>query len=160
MMKRVEYEITVKGILIPWAIRTYLHNKGYILLILITKAVGLYSIFNIQVFGFNFQTVLAFFLFFYFEGFILYRYFFFKNRINKLLGTNRTSSIDFLEEGVLFKDTNSESLVKISEVDRVKETRFFIFAYKGKLKIMAFYKGNFTSEDLGVIRDYFSKFLA
>lgn len=150
-----KYNVTTRSILEPWAIRSYLHSRGYNVLIILSKGLAVYRLINLG-FTFNFDLVLSLVLFFYFELFIIYRYFYFKNQIKTLYGDNREREIQFFEDKIIFKDVNSSTEINVSEITSIKETKWFIFVYKAKKPIIYHYKNLMKKEDVDEIRRYYN----
>lgn len=151
-----KYEVTTRSVLEPWIIKTYLHSRGYNVLILLTKGLAIYR-FSTDGFSFSIDTLLSFILFFYFEFFILYKYFHFKKRVNALYGSNNVREVIFTDDKILYKDVNATTEISVNEITKVKETRWFFFVYKGDKVIITHYKNIMNENDMIEIRKYYDR---
>ncbi|MDC0558865.1 YcxB family protein, partial [Candidatus Izimaplasma bacterium] len=136
-----------------FAIRNYLHRRSYNILILIVKLTSLYYIFLI-VNQSTFMLVFNIIFFFYFEIYLLYTYFKIRKTYRAIFDGNLDETVTLSSESITHKNKTSNSTVLWDEIDYVKETRWFYFFFKSKIKIVYFFKKGLTEDASRVLREH------
>lgn len=149
-------KITARGVIEPWVIRTYLHRRIYNVLIITSKAIGLYRLLELG-FSLRLETLFSLILFFYFELYILYRYISVKKKILSLYGNRSEREITMTEDCIQFKDVNSKKELNPNEITNIKETKWFLVAYKVDQVFISHYKNLMEKETVEQIRNYYNQ---
>lgn len=151
--KVYKYVLSMRTEFEPWLIRTYLHRRIYNVLLVITKVFPLYNIFVIGL-STPFDYGINAFIFFYFEVYLLYKYFAVKSRFKRLYGDNFEVKMYLNDDEMLIQHVNGEYSVKWEEMTRITETKWFFFIYKNGVVHSYFYKRPMSEEDKSMVKDY------
>ncbi len=152
----IKDQITAKGQLEIWAIRTYLHRRIYNILVPLTKIAATYFLLT----GINtsiFLVVNSIFLFFYFELYILYRYIDLKKRIKAIYGNDRESVMELKQDEINFKSKYEQDIIRWDDISRVEEKKWFFLIYKENVVIKSIYIRSKPQKDLFSIKGYFKE---
>ncbi len=151
-----EYEITAKSIFETWLIRTYLYRRIYNILYLLTKLLPIFTLITGKIDSTS-QIIINIIIFFYFDIYILYRYFSLKKRVEIIYGDNKAAQVTMRQNEIEFKSRNSQSIISWEDISKVKETKWFFLVYKDNLVVATFYKRDMPENDLINVTEYFKE---
>lgn len=151
----IKDKITIRSVIEPWIIRTYLHRRLYNFLVIFVKGSALlfllYALNRDSSFNFWYAIV----LFFYFELYILYRSISLHFRLKNVYGNDKDVEYTFTKEKLVIKDAIQTRDILMEGFTRVKETRWFIFVYKKDTIVLSFYKPLMKKQDLLKLQEFY-----
>jgi len=150
-------EISAKERFFDSVIRTYIHRRSYNFLYLGSKIFSIYNLLS----GFwvtPFLIVMNLFLFFYFDIYIIYRYFKIKQGIKYFYGDDLTQTLYLKQDTIEMETKNQYLTMHWKDISYVKETRWYIFMYnENKVVYSHIFKWFLTKNEYGILTKYFEE---
>lgn len=135
-------------------IRNYLHRRLYSILIVVIKVLSIMLFFMYRGDSLTGQ-IFGVFMFFYFELYIIYRYFRMKKIFMAQYGsTERNVTLILKEYEIEIEDRFRNTTINWNQFDTVKETKWFLFFKKNNIVIFFLDKINESKSNILALKNY------
>jgi len=151
------FEINAKEKFFDWIIRSYLHSRVNLSLYLGLKILAIYN-FVSGLWYSPLLIVLNLLLFFYFDIYIVLRYFKIKKSIENYYGNEKTQIMYLKQDSIEFVSKNQHFTLQWKDISLVKETRWYFFIYNhNKISYGHTFKWFMTKDELSTLNKYYEE---
>lgn len=150
-------EITVKERFFDSVIRIYVHRRSYNFLYLGSKIFPIYNLLS-GYWATPFLILINLFLFFYFDIYIIYRYFKMKQGIKNFYGNDLKQTLYLKQDTIEMETKNQYLTTHWKDISFVKETRWYFFMYNdNKVVYSHIFKWFLTKNEYSTLTRYFEE---